>query len=282
MLTGAAKDMWTCPLPFIPGYDLSGVIETIGADVADFKEGDEVFATNWGQNGHADKEGNTIASAFAEYIDLPAHKISLKPRNVSHHTAAAISAVGVTALQVLQSVPVDPGARVLVLGGSSAVGTQLIQQAKLRGAHVTATASSRALEYVKEQGADRVINYNEQSWWLEKVEYDIVIDAVGETDGFLHAQTEGVVKYGGSFLTISNYAVGFNPAAHAPRFTFAAFFGAHNDAADQTTLINLVAEGKLKVPIEDVFPFTQEGVTAIFNKVKAGKSLGKNVLKIVA
>jgi len=282
-MTGAFKAFWKFELPFIPGYDLSGVVDAVGDGVGDFKVGDEAFCINWGKVRHDDDEGNTVASAFAEYIDLPANKLSHKPVSVSHETAAATAMVAATAFQVLDALKVTAGQKVLIVGGSGAVGTQLVQLAKLRGAYVVATASTRAVAYVSEHGADRVINYNEESWWLESSPaYDVVIDAVGEPQAFEHAQTEGVVKYGGSFLTIANFAVGFNPAAHAPRFAFAAFFGGFQEAAHQDAVIKLVAEGKLRVHIEDVFPFTQEGVRAIFEKVKSGKSLGKNVIKIVA
>lgn len=70
------------------------------------------------------------------------------------------------------------GAKILVIGGSSAVGTQFIQLAKLRGNHVVTTASARALNFVSQLGADRVINFNERAWWeVSSLEYDIVIDS---------------------------------------------------------------------------------------------------------
>jgi len=281
-MTGVFKDHWACPLPFIPGYDMSGVVDEVGDSVKDFAVGDAVFCTNWGKTRHDDDEGNTIASTFAEYIDLPSYKLSHKPKNVSHVTAAAAVVVSVTALQAFDALKVGGGLKILVIGGSGAVGSLFIQLAKLRNNHVVTTASARAFDFVSQFGADRVINYNEHAWWEETApEYDIVIDAVGEKDSFLHAQVEGVVKFGGSFLSIADFTVGFNPAAHAPRFAFAAFFGSHQDTHDQDTIIQLVAEGKLRVTIDTVFPFTQEGVRDIFNKVKEGKSLGKNVLQVV-
>lgn len=281
-MTGLFKDHWKCPLPFIPGYDVSGIVEEVGEDVTKFAVGDAVFCTNWGKVRHDDDEGNTIASAFAEYIDLPAYKLSHKPKEVSHVIAAAAVMVSVTALQVLDALKVSGGQKILVIGGSGAVGMQFIQLAKLRNNYVVTTASARAFDFVSQFGANRVINYNEHAWWEETTpNYDIVIDAVGEIDAFLHAQVEGVVKFGGSFLTIADFMVGFNPVAHAPRFAFAAFFGSHQDSNDQDTIIRLVAEGKLRVSLDTVFPFTQEGARGIFNKVKEGKSLGKNVLQIV-
>lgn len=281
-MTGAFKDLWACPLPFIPGYDMSGVVEEVGTSVTNFAVGDEVFCTNWGTLRHDDDEGNTIASTFAEYIQLPSYKLSNKPKSVSHQTAAGSSMVAVTAVQVLDVLKVGRGAKILVIGGSSAVGTQLIQLAKLRDTFVVTTASARATNFASQFGADRVINYQEHVWWEEPApEYDVIIDAVGEKDAFLHAKVDGVVKHGGSFLTIVDFTVGFNPIAHVPRFAFAAFFASHQNACDQDRIMQLVAAGQLRVPIDTVFPFTQKGVQGIFHKVKDGKSLGKNVLQVV-
>lgn len=128
-----------------------------------------------------------------------------------------------------------------------------------------------------------MINYNEESWWLESSPaYDVVIDVVGEPQAFEHAQNEAVVKYGGSFVTATDFSLGFNPVAHAPRFAFAAAFSARSSRADMDYLVGLVAKGELHLPIDEVFPFTEDGVRAIFNKLKGGKSLGKNVVHIVA
>ena len=279
-MTGAFAGMWNCPLPFTPGYDLSGVVHAIGKEVTDFIVGDEVFGMSWG---HDEPVGNTVASTFAEFIDLPASVLSLKPKAVTHDTAAALPMVGVTALQLLNTVKVGAGTKVLLLGGSSAVGTVLIQLAKLRGAHLTTTASTRAISYVSQFNADRVINYNEESWWLEtKPDYDVVIDVVGEPQAFEHAQDENVVKNGGSFVTAVDFSLGFNPVAHAPRFSYAAAFSARSSRADLDYLVGLVNKGELKLPIDEVFPFTQDGVRAIFRKLKGGKSLGKNIVRIVA
>lgn len=73
-------------------------MEEVGKDVSNFVAGDEVFCVNWGKVRHDDDEGNTIASTFAEYIDLPAYKLSHKPKQVSHTTTAAAAVVCGTAL----------------------------------------------------------------------------------------------------------------------------------------------------------------------------------------
>lgn len=121
------------PLPFIPGYDFSGVIESVSSDVTSFSPGDEVFSMRWGvPNSHTDEFGSA-GGAFAEYIAYPVAKLSRKPRNVTHAQAAAIAMVGLTGEVPMRMTNVKAGTRVLVLGGSSAVGSMAIQLAKLKG-----------------------------------------------------------------------------------------------------------------------------------------------------
>ncbi len=107
---------------------------------------------------------------------------------------------------------------------------------------------------------------------------------------------------GGIFVTVAKHDVGFDSTAHQPRFSFAAFVGATScyDPAKLLSLANLVADGVVKCPVENVFPFTQQGVliilpfymsdcivfyvtgvTDIFKMAASGKSLGKQVLQIV-
>ncbi len=281
---GAKKPAWPMPLPFIPGYDLSGVVESVDDAVSGFHVGDEVFAVNFADQSHGDGE-NTIASTFAEYIAIPASRLSHKPASVSHDVAASLALAGTTAFESLEVANVTSGTKMLILGGSSAVGTLAIQLAKLRGAWVVATVSSRSLEFAHQFGADKLINYTQTKWWLEGetglAGFDLIFDAVGEAGAFEHAKTSGLLKYGGSFVTIASNEAGSDPTAHQPTFSYAARFTMSNSTNVQDKLIQLVSEGKLQVPIEQTFPFTEQGVRDIFTKISSGKSLGKNVLKIV-
>jgi NADPH2:quinone reductase len=122
------------PLPFILGYDFSGIVEEVGNGVAGFAVGDAVFAVNWGKGKHNTEDASLIVGgAFAEFISVPASILSHKPENVSHETAAAVALVGTTALDGLNTAKVTAGSRVLILGASTSVGLIAIQEAKLRG-----------------------------------------------------------------------------------------------------------------------------------------------------
>lgn len=272
---------WKANVPFTPGYDFAGTVHSAGDGVTGRSEGDSVFAVNWGQNNH-NVDSHPEAGAFSEYILISPSLLSRIPEGVVFEQAAAIALVGTTAYQCLDKLSVGRGSKVLILGGSSAVGAVAIQLAKLRGAFVAATCSSRSYEYTSQWGADLLIDYTASRWddHDEVKEFDAVFDAVGEEDGFARAQKEGLMKTDGSFVSISKFDAGLDPTAHAP-LQFAAFYCLCHNLAVQDELARLLADGSLKVPIEGRYPFTQEGLSAIFQKQEGGKSLGKNVLQVV-
>mmetsp|Transcript_16073 Transcript_16073/g.45473 ORF Transcript_16073/g.45473 Transcript_16073/m.45473 type:complete len:327 (+) Transcript_16073:103-1083(+) len=265
---------WKCPLPFTMGYDLAGTVEALGGG-ANFAVGDRVFAVQWGAGSHGDTR---IGGTFADYVVVPASRLSRIPEGVSDEAAAASALVGTTAFQALDAAGVKSGSRVLILGGSSAVGLVAVQLAKLRGATVITTCSTRTIEFVKSLGADEIINYRETKWDEKLVEakVDVVFDTVGEEAAFKRA--DAVVKEGGSFITIASFDAGFAPDGHQPRFGFASFFCLTNDAAVQDKLAAFIKNGKLKIPIEKSFAFDE--VHEMLACQKGGKSIGKNVLVV--
>ena len=273
---------WVTPFPFIPGYDVAGIVEGVGKDVTDFKIGDRVAAVNWGVGKH-DQEGQPTGGAFAEYVAWPAQKISLVPDTVSLENAAAIPLVGTTAWQGLfVHGQIKAGSKVLILGGSSAVGNVAIQLAKNAGAWVATTTSTRAEEFTQQWGPDLLINYEKEKWYASTAlrDLDLVFDTVGEVGGFANATSApGLLKSDGAFVSIANFEAGYDPKGHPP-LSFAAFFGLWNNREVQDSLLDLISEGKLRIAIDSKFPFTAEGVKNIFEKIEGKKSLGKNLLVV--
>eukprot|EP01034_Spumella_vulgaris_P029666 gene29666-36748_t len=199
----------TIKKPHTPGYDFSGVIESVAPDVTTgFKIGDEVFSMNWLLPNTHNNEFGESGGAFAEYIQFPVTHLVKKPPNVSHTVAAALPMVGLTGEVPMRMTNIQAGSKVLIIGGSSAVGSIAIQCAKRRGAHVTTTCSTRAMNYVSQFGADKIINYNEKNWWEELSDLDFVCDAVG-----------------GSFISLVDISVGYFLDSHRPRFRLAGFWG---------------------------------------------------------
>ena len=276
-MTGGLKGAgWGMPLPFTMGYDLAGVVEEVGNEVKSFSKGDNVFAVQWGKGKH-DEENLPCGGSFAQYVLVPASRLSKIPEGVSHSVAAGSALVGTTAYQMLDAAKIGEGSHILVLGGSSAVGHVVIQLAKVRGAKVSTTCSSRTLDFVKQFNPDEVINYTQEKWEEKVSGLDAVLDTVGEKDGF--ARSKGIVKDGGSFVTIASFDAGFDPSAHPP-FSFASFLCLSNDSAVQDKLASLIVEKKLTISLDKEFEFTSEGVHEMLKYLHAGKSCGKNILKI--
>jgi 2-desacetyl-2-hydroxyethyl bacteriochlorophyllide A dehydrogenase len=215
VMSGVAKNFgWDIPLPFTAGYDFAGTVSSIdAADRGKFKEGERVFAVNWGQHKHMN-EGEPIAGAFAEFIAIPASKLSKIPDSVSFDVAAAVALVGTTAYQTLFGcLKLKAGQRVLILGGSTSVGYLAVQLAKRHGLWVATTCSTRNIDFVSTAGADLVVDYKVDQWdeIPELKNVDGVLDAVGETAAFSRSTTKGVVKADGGYVTICNGDAGFDP-----------------------------------------------------------------------
>ena len=283
VMSGYLEGAWATPLPWVIGYDFSGTVFEVGERVDGFSAGDDVFAVNWGTDhrGHgAGTEEEPVGGAFAEFICIASTKLSKKPAGVAHEHAAAVALVGTTATQALDVIGSGPDKTVVVLGGSSAVGIVAIQLAKLQGATVVTTCSPRTVEFVSTLGADRIIDYTKAQWFedpeLASSRVDAVFDTVGDDGTFAGART--VLAEAGSFVSIANAEVGFDPSAHAP-LAFASHYGLANSPTVQDELVALIAQGDLTLPIEDRFDFTMEGVAALLSKQQSGKSVGKNVLE---
>ena len=154
------------PKDRVPGTELAGKVEAVGANVTRFQPGDEVFG--WG------------TGAFAEYATITADALALKPAGITFEQAAAVPISGFTALQGIRDKgEVRPGDKVLIIGASGGVGTFAVQIAKSYGAEVTGVASTRNLDLVRALGADHVIDYTQEDITDGGRQYDLIVDTAG-------------------------------------------------------------------------------------------------------
>jgi NADPH2:quinone reductase len=153
--------------PVVLGYDVAGVVEEVGAGVADLKAGDDVYYT-------PEIPGNPSGS-YAEFSVAAAEIVARKPRGVDWVEAAAIPLAGGTAWEaVVRRLRLRPGETVLIHGGSGGVGSFAVQMARAAGARVIATASASNQATLEELGADVALDY---------VADDVVQEVLDATDG---------------------------------------------------------------------------------------------------
>ncbi len=153
--------------PKVPtlGADVAGRVEAVGAGVARFKPGDEVYGAGRG--------------TFAEYASLPESRLAPKPAGLSFEQAAAVPVAGCTALQALrQKGRIQPGQSVLVNGAAGGVGTFAVQIARSAGAHVTGVCSARNAELVRSLGAERVVDYAREDFTAGDGRWDLIVDCI--------------------------------------------------------------------------------------------------------
>jgi NADPH:quinone reductase-like Zn-dependent oxidoreductase len=168
--SGAFKSFLRYELPQAMGSDVAGTVIGVGAQVRGFTLGDQVYA-----HPRMDRIGT-----FAERISVPEADVALKPEMVALEEAASLPVVALTAWQALvEKGNVRPGQRVLIHAGSGGVGTIAIQLAKHLGATVATTVSGGNIDFVRELGADSVIDYRNQDFEQLLDGYDLVLDSVG-------------------------------------------------------------------------------------------------------
>jgi NADPH:quinone reductase-like Zn-dependent oxidoreductase len=186
---GLLKELQSSRLPYIPGADFSGVVETIGPQVENFRQGDEVY-------------GLVRTGGYAEYVAAPAAQLVSKPRNLTFEEAASVPLVAMTAWQGLFDYGgVNAGKRVLIHGAAEGVGTFAVQLAHWKGASVFATASADDLEFVRDLGAKQVINYKTSRFEDVYGDMDVVFDLIG---GETQQRSFAVLKPGGVLVATSS------------------------------------------------------------------------------
>jgi NADPH:quinone reductase-like Zn-dependent oxidoreductase len=170
MRSGEVSKIFPAWFPDTLGYSVAGIIDAVGAGVSQSRIGEEVYGIN-----HPIKRGG-----YAELIVGPAENYFRKPNNIDFNVAASIPSIFATAYGALFGrVPLMAGQRILIHGGSGAVGSIAVQLAKSVGAYVIATASTHNLSWVKELGANEVIDYKKQKFEEEVSAIDFVLDTVG-------------------------------------------------------------------------------------------------------
>src|SRR5664279_548333 len=187
---GHLEAMIPYPMPFIPGWDVSGVVEAVGKKATKFKLGESVFSRpDIARNG-----------TYAEFVSILESEVARKPATISHIEAGVLPLAGLAAWESLVTVAkVGPGQRVLVHAAAGGVGSIAVQLAKARGAYVVGTASAANRALVESLGVDEFINYRTQRLGNATKGIDVVFDTVG---GAAQQESWAVMAAGGIQVSI--------------------------------------------------------------------------------
>jgi NADPH:quinone reductase-like Zn-dependent oxidoreductase len=249
--------------PIVPGHEVAGVVEAIGPNSGGLTVGDEVYGLIDFRRDGAD----------AEYVVVCATELAPKPATLTFTDAAAVPLSTLTAWQALfDNGDLQTGQSVLIHGGAGGVGSFAVQLARWRGAHVTATASARDAELVRELGADEVIDYRAQRFEEAVADRNLVFDTVG---GETWERSWDVLRPGGRLVSI---AVPRPPERETRDGSRAIWFVVEPNRAQLIEIGTLIDGGHLRPIVSAVFPLA-EG-RAAYGAGHNGRGPGKAVLLV--
>jgi NADPH:quinone reductase-like Zn-dependent oxidoreductase len=260
--------------PFRPpwkvmGSEFSGVVEAVGAEVTEFKPGDEVFGLNQKKYG-----------AHAEYMCMPASgAITHKPANLSFEESVAIIEGPWLAMNIYHRFQLNKNHKILINGCSGSIGSSALQLAKHFGADVTAVINTKNFALAEKLGANRVINYETEDFTKLNEKFDLVFDAVGKStyakcknllkpEG-IYVSTELGPRFENLFLTIWGSITGKKKV----------IFPIPKETKEDMVLFKTLAEAGALKPVIDRY-YTLEEIPEASRYVETGEKTGHVVIRI--
>lgn len=260
---------WSKPKVRILGSEFSGVVESVGKDIKEFKEGDEVFGYTGQRMG-----------AYAEYLCISEDKmVGIKPKNMTHEEAASIPYGAIMANDHLKRVKIQPGRKVLVNGASGGIGSAGVQLAKYFGAEVTGVCGTHGQDYVKALGADHVIDYGKEDFTTNGKAYDVIYDILGKStfSKCRSSLTDNGTYLNASFKTGKILQMIRTKIAGKKKVVCAFARERHEDMAH---IRDLAEAGALRAVIDRTFPL--ERAVEAHRHIEDGRNRGRVVITIVS
>lgn len=258
--------------PRILGWDISGTVVGVGANVTTFNISDEVFGLikypTLNHPGHA--------KGYAEYVAAPVSDIALKPSNISHEEAAAATLAALTAWQPLIKAGLKTADRIFITTGGGGVGHFAIQMAKYFGAYVIAQSSSAKKEFVMNLGADEHIDYDTQQFEKLIEPVDIVLEAL--RGGHIERSFQ-VIKPGGTLISLWNRINGTNWEIMAKEKKVIAWCNlVKSDGHDMTKIAYLLSKGIVRSVVSKTYRLDQ--IREAHLEIEKNHTKGKIVISI--
>ncbi|MCF3140719.1 NADP-dependent oxidoreductase [Paenarthrobacter sp. AR 02] len=260
IMGGHLDPLMDIQFPAIPGWDVAGVVESVGIDSHRFQPGDEVIS-------YARKD-YVHGGSFAEYIALPERVLARKPATLDWNESAGLPLTGLTAFQVLNRLDVKSGETLLIHGGSGGVGSLAIQIASARGVKVIATASEKNHGFLRSLGAEPVTYGEGLAERVKAIEPDGV-DVVADFAGGSLEATVAVLKDGGRHASIADGEV----EKHGGTWMWVTPVG-----ADLQELADSVDQENFQVEVAQTFPLAQ--AAEAFRLNMEGHTRGKVVVTV--
>ncbi len=254
----------------ILGMELAGEVESLGANVKLFREGDQVFGIPTFYQG-----------TYAEYVCLPEQSdegvLAIKPANITFQQAAAVPVGGLEALHYLREGNVQSGERILINGAGGTIGTMAVQLARHFGAEVTAVDTTAKFDMLRSIGAEQVIDFTQEDFTKRGDTYDVIFDVVGKASfsGSIRS-----LKENGRYLSanprLSHMVRGPLTARISGKRVITGTTKYH--AKDLIFLKELIEAGKITPVIDRTFPLEQ--VPEAHRFVERGGKKGNVVITV--
>jgi NADPH:quinone reductase len=255
--------------PFVPGYDVAGVIDAIGAGVTSVSVGETVMAMTSFPRG---------AGGYAEFVVTTADLVAILERDVDMTAASAVPLAAGTALEVLERLALGRGSSLLVLGASGGVGQFLLQLARHEGLRTIAVGGRSSHERMHVDGAAACIDYTTEDVAQRALELvggqiDAIADLVG---GDLLTRSLGALKPKGSAASIATPALDLDAVLDNNISFHGVLIG--DDGKRTRRLANMFARGALRPHVSHVLPLDE--AAQAHRILESGHAGGKVVLTV--
>jgi NADPH:quinone reductase-like Zn-dependent oxidoreductase len=247
----------------IPGYDVAGVVDSVGNGVTSWKPGDAVVSR--------------VTGAFAQYAVVNVEEVAPKPRRLTFEQAGAMPIAGVAGFALAEAANIQPGQRVAIIGAAGGAGSVAVDAAHARGAKIIASAHSSQLAWLKEQHVEELVAYDKDNVAARIQGVDAALNtADGQADAAL-----GYVKRGGYLVSISGVPAPEKcTAAGVTCVQIRGTVPGKTQGESLRMLSKLAEDGKYTPRITKTYPLAE--AAAAQQLARAGDSMGKIVLIIDA